>query len=426
LTPARRPKGPDLVERSGDLKRALVEFASGPRFDDAFADALARRHGPDVTELDEGAVANAIDYLALQYRLPDGGTVVERFVAEHPELDEEERALLLGWGDVVEGIFEVGRPDGEALALVNLVDELTYRVRSNMGRAVFARMRPRSFLITRLVPVGDEWLMSGIAHTLPASARGTAFGVAAELAARNPALVFRNPAKLAQGWALQRKERGHFVAFFGADLVVLPGRELAGRMRAYGHFRTHEVRDADGRSAAERHREAHGRDPPPLDLAPPDFAEVETVGVVYDEVDGLNFFANFGLLQEVFADPALAGKRAYRDAVLGYLDEPGIPPMALRRLAEPDPEPASRVFRRVLREPGFSWARDGEALLRRRKASYFAQPVLPSVTPASERLARVQRAATEVGEEERPRRRSPSGRSPFGVRRRSGRSSGGR
>jgi hypothetical protein len=394
LTRARRPRRLDLVERSGDLKRALVEFASDPRFDDAFEDALVRRHGSGTTSLDEGAFANVIDYLALQYRLPDGDTVVERFVVEHPELTQEKRALLLGWRDVVEGIFEVGRSDGEALAIVNLIDELTYRVHSNMGRSVFARMRPRSFLITRLVPVGDEWLMSGVAHTLPAEARATALRTAAELAARNPALVFRNPEKLSWGWALQREERGHFVAFFGADLVVLPGRELADRMRAYGHFRTHDVRDADGRSAAERRREAHGRDPPPLDLAPPDFDELETVGVIYDEVDGLNFFANFGLLQEVFADPALAARRAHRDAVLGYLDEPSIPPMALRHLAEPDSERASWVFRRVLREPAFAWA------------SYVAQPVLPSVTPVSERLARAQRTAPAGGEDERPGRRS--------------------
>jgi hypothetical protein len=104
LTRARGPKRLDLVERSGDLKAALVAFVSHPRFGGALADALERRHGPDVTALDEGAFANLLDYLALQYRLPDGGTVVERFVAEHPRLAEEEHALLLGWRDVVEGV----------------------------------------------------------------------------------------------------------------------------------------------------------------------------------------------------------------------------------------------------------------------------------------------------------------------------------
>ncbi|HEY3080537.1 MAG TPA: hypothetical protein VGM69_11625 [Chloroflexota bacterium] len=186
MTRARRPERSDLVWRSGDLKRALVDFAREPRFDDALDDVLVRRHGPATTELDDAVFANLLDYLALQYRLPGGGTVVEQFVAEHPELDAEERALLRGWRGVVEGIFEVGRRDGEALEVVNLVDELTYRVRSNMGPGVFARLRPGSFLITRLVPVGDEWLMSGGAGTLPASARAAALRAAAEAAEREP------------------------------------------------------------------------------------------------------------------------------------------------------------------------------------------------------------------------------------------------
>jgi hypothetical protein len=52
-------------------------------------------------------------------------------------LPEHERELLLGWRDVVEGIFEVHGRDGDALIVENLVDELTYRVSSNMGLSVF-------------------------------------------------------------------------------------------------------------------------------------------------------------------------------------------------------------------------------------------------------------------------------------------------
>src|SRR5262245_63522272 len=88
-------------------------------------------------------------------------TVVEHFVAEHPQLPEEERAMLLGWRDVVEGIFRVQRRDGDALVAINLVDDLTYRVRSNRGPAALGSMRRGMFLITRLVPIGGEWLLSG-------------------------------------------------------------------------------------------------------------------------------------------------------------------------------------------------------------------------------------------------------------------------
>jgi len=75
---------------------------------------------------------------------------------------------------------------------------------------------------------------------------------------RHPALVFRNPERLAQGRQRQREERRHFIAFFGSDLVVLSGEGLAARMAAYWQFRMHEVRDAEGRSAADHFRERYG------------------------------------------------------------------------------------------------------------------------------------------------------------------------
>jgi hypothetical protein len=78
-------------------------------------------------------------------------------------------------------------------------------------------MRRGTFLITRLVPIGQEWLLSGASTVLPAASRGEAYRLAVELAAAHPALVFRNPERLAQG--RQREERGHFIAFFSSDLV---------------------------------------------------------------------------------------------------------------------------------------------------------------------------------------------------------------
>ena len=377
----------ELVWRSGDRKRELVEFSRRPRFDRAFREAFACRFG-EAPEVDEEQFINFLDFFVLQQRLSDGRTVVEHFVAEHPGLPEEERAMLLGWREVVEGIFRVQRRDGDALVAVNLVDELTYRVRSNRGLAALASMRHGTFLITRLVPIGGEWLLSGASTVLPAASRGEAYRLAAELAAKHPALVFRNPERLAQGRQRQREERRHFVAFFGSDLVVVPGDQLAARMAAYWRFRMHEVRDAQGRSAADRARARYGAVAQVPDFGlPSELGEADTVGVVYDEVEGNYFWADFGVVQETFTNPALAARRRHREAVLGYLESPSISPLALRRLAEPDPERASRVFRRVLKRPGFSWERDGEALLRQYKASWFERPVLPSVTPISQALS---------------------------------------
>jgi uncharacterized small protein (DUF1192 family) len=238
----------ELVWRSGDRKRELVEFARRRRFDGAFREAFACRFG-EAPEVDDGQLINFLDFFVLQQRLPDGRTVVEHFVAEHPRLPEEERALLLGWREVVEGVFRVQRRD-----------------------------------------IGGEWLLSGACTVLPAASRGEASRLAAELAATHPALVFRNPERLAQGRQRQRVERRHFIAFFGSDLVVLSGDELAARMAAYWRFRMHQVRDDQGRSAADHLGERYGAAAqlPAFDL-PADLGEVDTVGVVYDEVEGNSF-----------------------------------------------------------------------------------------------------------------------------------------
>jgi hypothetical protein len=388
---------PGLIERSADLKRALLDFQKDPPFDAEFRREIEARFGK-IVRADEGELGNFFDWFILQHRLEDGRTVVDHFVEAHPELAEAERAMLLGWKDVVEGLFEYRGQDGGAALLENLVDDLTYRVHSNVGPRVFAQFARGAFLVARLVPVSDEWLVSGYLSTFPPSRRTEVYRLAAQLALEQPALVFRNPEKLAQGWELQRAERERFIEFFGADLVVVPGRELAERMRAYMHYRQFEARDAEGKTAADRSRDAYGVEATPIEQEfPSDLLEAETVGVICDEVDGLNFLRDFGLVAAVFADPKLAKQQPYRECVYTYLEDSTISPRVLLRQAERDPERATRVFREILRQRDFSWERDGEALVRQYKRSYYEHPVLPGASPVSEKLARAQLTAAQAG-----------------------------
>ena len=123
----------DLVKRAGQLKPMLVDFAFSPLFDRELTPVIARNF-PDMIVDDEATFSMVLDHFVLQHRLKSGTTVVEAFVAAHPELTAAERAMLLGWRDVVEGMFEVTRKDSDAVILFNVVDELTYRAWSNLGR----------------------------------------------------------------------------------------------------------------------------------------------------------------------------------------------------------------------------------------------------------------------------------------------------
>ena len=217
-----------LLDHCSDLKCQLVEFARSRRFSRQFGQAL--RAGSRGKAVDESEFINIIDHFILQRPLPGGRTVVEAFVSAHPELAEADRQMLLGWRDVVEGVFEIRERDGEAIIAVNLIDELTYRVYSNAGTVALAPMEPGCFMIARIVPIGVGWMLSGAQQTFDASQRAALLQVAAELAVGYPRLVFRNPDKVTQGWELARKQRAMFIEFFGSDLIVVPGPEVASRM----------------------------------------------------------------------------------------------------------------------------------------------------------------------------------------------------
>jgi hypothetical protein len=303
-------------------------------------------------------------------------------VASRPDLPEHERELLLGWRDVVEGIFEVHGRDGDALVVENLVDELTYRVYSNMGTGVFQPLESGGFVIARLMPVGPEWLISGNFACYPKSDRAAIHRTACEMAMRHPKWAFRNPDKLARARQQQSAEHDRFVQFFGADFVVIPGAQLTERMRSFYTFCCDQVVAA---LAASGKRPKH----PPFNGPdyPSDLVASDSVAVTHDEVDGLGLYAEFGMIEEAFADPSLLRHPDYRRRVRDYLDDPTISPVLFERMAARDPERTNQVFRKLLGRKHFDWSIGGEKLMRQRKPDYFDQPRLPCTVPLSDKLA---------------------------------------
>jgi hypothetical protein len=356
-----------LVRRSAELKAELLAYCHGRRFDRALYEALTDRFGSPVVAKDENELINFYDRFLLQRRLSDGRTVVERFVRARGDLPRAERDMLLGWRDVVEGIFEVDRLDGEVLVAVNLIDDLVYRIRTNAGPALFEQTPPGSFLAARVVPILGDWLLSGAQETFLAECAEQLCDAAAKTALKHPDLVFRNPELLERAWRQQRDDRAQFIEFFGSDQVVLPGDHWAERVNEYWRHRS-------GAAAAPLRMDA-SRVPP-----------AQTMGVIYDEVEGMSFFAEFGTFQQVFEDPALITQAPYREVVRTYLQDDSVSPLPFRRLVHAHPDHADQVFAHLLGRPSFTWSRDGEKLLRRTKAAYYDSPPMPRVITVGPRL----------------------------------------
>ncbi len=94
----------------------------------------------------EDDAIGAIDGFALVYRLPNGKTVLDQFLASWPDLSVADRDLLRGWRGPVDGIFEIRGRDVDSLIVLNLVDDLEYRTYSNMGPAAFRPLPKRGFV----------------------------------------------------------------------------------------------------------------------------------------------------------------------------------------------------------------------------------------------------------------------------------------
>lgn len=91
-----------LIERSAELKRALVDFALSPRSERHLERFMREAAGP-CQELSEGETIDVIDRFALQHRLPNGKTVLDQFLAGRPDLTAADREMLRCWRDPVEG-----------------------------------------------------------------------------------------------------------------------------------------------------------------------------------------------------------------------------------------------------------------------------------------------------------------------------------
>ena len=238
-----------------------------------------------------------MDRFALLYRLPNGKTVLDQFLASWPDLSAADRDLLRGWRDPVDGIFEIRGRQGDSLILLNLIDDLEYRTYSNMGPAAFRPLPKHGFVYARLVPVHPvpgAWLVSG---PMRAYRKSDAAQVARalELATRLPELARRNPGKVGQAWQQMRADRAAFVECFGRD------RAGPSACRGGGADQRFLLAPAGSRARRAARPPAAGH-PRRGRARVPASARTRrrcTIGVICDEIDGLNFYSDYGMLRDL-------------------------------------------------------------------------------------------------------------------------------
>ncbi|MDN5797867.1 MAG: hypothetical protein L0H79_19270 [Intrasporangium sp.] len=330
----------------------------------------------------------AVESLLFEHRYDDRTTVLDRFVTRRRDVDTR-RGLIDSWNDSVHGYFEILDNGHDQVLLINLLDELTYTCYASMGGASVAALEPGGFVMTRVLPVGDQWLLSGSQRYFPATTRPEIAGLALQLSLKRPGLVLRNPDsnpdKRRQAERNARWLHESFLDCFGTDRTVVQGSRVA---ETYQRFIDHHA-------ARIRARATEPRPTPPRMSVTDDpayteqFAAADSVGIVHREDSGIWFFVGYDVVASAFADPTTLADPRVAEQINGYLEDDTIPRWLLDDLHDRHPDHVDEVWATVLNRPGFGWSRDGSELLDRHKPddlTGLAPGCIPSPSIALEQL----------------------------------------
>lgn len=355
----------EFLERCAALKQQLVDDVIENHRE--AVEIQLRRQADRDTKMSDLSMLHAIDAAIHETRFSNGDHLLERFVANHGDLSKQDVSLVLSWRDWIVGVFRVTGGDGRVVDSINLVDDLEYRlVATNDSLETRRALRRGGFIVSRIVPVEDCWMISGDQRILDADDEVFAFGLAAELAQDSPGLFFRNPANLAQAREHLRDEYERFLFEFGAPWVMGTWDVIQDCWRKFTFAKAVEEFKSLGEQSIS---------------LPAELRDAETVGMIFDPDGGVFFLAEFALFLAALNDPASVKKPTFHAVVYGYLTEPGVSPIIFELAWRQQPEQLNALLGCLLGRPEFDWARMGEDCLREYNPSFLDEPRYPGVLP---------------------------------------------
>jgi len=357
------------LERIGDIKGALIRFSTNPEFNEEFNDAKSEYSGEAKHLKDMKAADNItfLDWYALEWESEWGDTFPDRFVASHGDLmSRDVREMILGWRDVIDGIFEIKgkRPDGYYMK--NLVNEREYTVYSTASMEDAPSFEIGDFMGARIVPVQDFHTFSGIVAKMPCDgsdkARGDIYRIVIETQTLYPRKAFKdNEEKLKKSIELVRRDYDEFVGYFGSDELIGSGREMAQRHQDFLRYTVFDKKDPQtGLSSAEKYEREQGKayQLPRINY-PGTLLKQSDVGMLFDPLEGVTFLEEWSLFVDIFRNPDVhisswIKNRKVKDVIEGYLESDSISDIPFRKMAKRFPDNFARVIRYVLNWEEFS------------------------------------------------------------------------
>ena len=318
-------------------------------------------------------MVNAIDWFIHCYRFRNGNSLIDLFIKGHNDLSDFENMLLEGWKGSFEGIFEVKSIDNDTVRLFNLIDEREYIAASNAGRAFYKNFKPGNYLMTRLLPfIDDIYLFSGEQYVYPPDAKDILEKNALKIAQSNPSHLRKSKLENKIGWDMQKRYRNDFITYFGADLIIITGNRLVESMEGFINYSSKKALKDVSDDKKEQYRNIQ----PKLNF-PEELTGSDTVGIIFDEIEGLNFYPDFQLFTALFSDPKLSTDEKYSNVIMGYLASDSISTLPFRKMIEMYPQNSQKVFASLFNKQNWSNEKDFDILMKKHKGGFLKKKPEP-------------------------------------------------
>jgi hypothetical protein len=314
---------------------------------------------------------------------PDGKTTIDLFLEK--DFSEEEIEMVSSWKKFVFSIFKLKKEDNEQYVLLNIVNNHKYIVyKQGLNKTI----NVGDYFITRLLPFYKDYIFSNILHKIDSRSNDQIYNIAAQFELDYPhAAFFDNENKMQVSYRIQSLEYEDFVDFFGSDEIIVEGHEIPRKLHEFYHYRYFQKKEKNsGKTIAKIFREKYGTYPDlPLIELPASILELGEVGIVYDKIEGLNFFPWYGIFRDIFRNKEFRDFPGYKKCVLEYLKSESISTLPFRKVIRENPEISSEVFKDLLNRKTFKIPDDFEKLMEKYKKSIMTTAKGPTVIPMPER-----------------------------------------
>ena len=311
-------------KRGWEVKRKLIWLGTGSYLFRIFCQRYIEEQNAELSDI------GVIDDFLCQQCTEWAGLGAIEVLASVLDLSPERRADLLSWSERHNAVFKVLSGNKEKIEVLNLINDVKYRVRLNLERNPFVR---GEFVHGSLVPWDGEWYWSGTQKKFGRLDAATIEQVKQNYRKLSTIYYRYSPEDLKQAREMVRGHYEEFVASRGKDWVVYPD----GLMMAADWQESAKAKIAAlPEDQRKRLMEKHGlKAPAPEMNIPRDLLESKNgIGVYFNPDEGMEIMPDFNDVLSGLKKKGRGLTEGEEVAIRGWVTSQSLSPGFVRRLAE--------------------------------------------------------------------------------------------